>query len=59
MLGVIDPLPVLQVVSVTVCVASMVWILVREVWAVVPPVAVLESLLSLRPGKWGGARQNP
>jgi len=41
----------------TVTVSVSDW-LVREVWSAVTPLAVLESLLNLWPGKWGECVKN-
>lgn len=46
-LGVIHPLPVLQMASVAVCVASMVWIVVRVVQSVVSGGDVIDRLHGL------------
>lgn len=46
--------PVMAAIWASVVTALLGYWLVRDVWPAVPPLAVLESLLSLRPGKWVG-----
>ena len=55
--------PVMAAIWASTVTALLGYWLVRDVWPAVPPLAVLEILLSLRPGKWvggiTGARRKP